>query len=81
MRAADARCARTASRHAFLFLFFFRQRRSQTSQCPGALNAPEEQEVEVEVPLSTLWRPEEVGFSAPRDGGQRSSQFPSGQLS
>eukprot|EP00966_Prymnesium_polylepis_P153344 3541951-Prymnesium_polylepis.1 len=34
-------------------------------QCPGAQNPPEEQQVEVEVPLSAFWRPRVVGFSAP----------------
>ena len=34
------------------------------TQCLGALNAPEEQQVEVEVPLGVLWRPRVVGFSA-----------------
>eukprot|EP00966_Prymnesium_polylepis_P041211 956021-Prymnesium_polylepis.1 len=34
-------------------------------QCPGALNAPEDQEVEVEVPLSTFWRSRVVGFLRP----------------
>ena len=41
------------------------------TQCLGALNAPEEQQVEVEVPLSVLWRPREVGFSAPSGAGGR----------
>eukprot|EP00966_Prymnesium_polylepis_P065446 1519083-Prymnesium_polylepis.1 len=41
------------------------------TQCLGVLNAPEEQQGEVEVPLSAFWRLREVGFSAPSDGGGR----------
>ena len=41
------------------------------TQCLGALNAPEEQQVEVEVPLSVFWRPRVVGFSAPSGAGGR----------
>eukprot|EP00966_Prymnesium_polylepis_P059006 1367805-Prymnesium_polylepis.1 len=38
---------------------------------PGAQNAPEEQQGEVEVPLSALWRSGKGASFAPSDGGGR----------